>query len=196
MTTPQIAAEFDDDTGPARGRPLVDAARDAGAGWVVLRVGATLGGLAATARAAAERGVGLVLRLDDTRGILDLADALAPFGAQSVPELRDRVLVVVPTERIGKRLRADARWVPSAADLATVKGSYMGFFRRLAPVYVRASCDADDLVVPHGFFPAPKVAALAAKLRARGARLWIEDVPPADVASLGDSPAFGVIVRR
>ncbi|MCE9634867.1 MAG: hypothetical protein K8T90_04105 [Planctomycetes bacterium] len=194
MTT-QIAAEFDDD-GPQRGRPLVDAARAVGAGWVVLRVGSTLGGLQATARAAAEGGLGLIVRLDDTGGIADLADTLHALGEQSVTALRDRLLIVVPTERIGKRLRADAKWAPSAADLATVQGSYMGFFRKFAPVYVRASCDTDDLVVPHGFFPPPKLVKLADKLRTRGARLWIEDVPPDEVEPMRDGPAFGLIVSR
>jgi hypothetical protein len=188
-----VAAEFDDDA--LRGARLIEAARDAGASWAVQRIGADAGSARATARAAAAAGVGLVLRVDDTRAILDLEEVLAPFGERSVPLLRDRVLLVVAAERTGKRLRADAPWAPSGADAGELSGGLLRLMRRYVPHVVRAVCMTDDLLVPHDLLPASRNASLAEKMRRRGGRLWLTQVPPERAAALRDGPAHGIVLR-
>ena len=199
----QVAVEFgaESDAAPSTvrrpkpGRPLVDAARAAGGSWVVHSTGADLGGLRATAVAASQGGLNLMVRLGDTRTFLDIEETLAVLGELSVPALRERLLLGVADERAGKRLRTDCRWAPSAADLGTVGGGLMGALRRVAPNFVRAACDADDLLVPDGMFPRPRLERLAAQLRRRGSRLWIDGVPADAVEAWRGGPAYGVIVR-
>ena len=188
-----VAADFDDDR-PLRGRSLVDAARAAGATWAATSIDADCTGLAPTAKAARDAGMGLLVRLTDTKAAPGLEDALGALGERSVAALRDRLLVVVSNERAGKRLRTEAPWAPSAVDLGAFAG-FLSFLRRAAPNYVRATCLVDDLIVPHDEFPPARLGALAAKLRLRGARLWLSDVPPDRVAGLSDGPWDGLLVR-
>jgi hypothetical protein len=193
--TVALAAEFAPERAPPAGRALVEAAREAGAGWVVLRVGAALEGVRATGRAAEESGTGLLVFLEDTRGLADLAAALPAAAARKTAENRDRLLVVVESERAGKRLRAEVPWAPSAVDVGAI-GGFARLFRSWAPNHVRAMCLADDVLAPAGMFGEARLAALAAKLRLRGARLWLRDVAPQDAERLGDGPVFGLVVSR
>jgi len=190
-------AEFDDDAAPPRGRSLVEAARRAGATWVVLRVGKDPGGVKATARAAQETATGLVLRVGATEVRAELEDALAPLGERAVPLLRDRLRVVAATERIGKRVRSDVKWAPSAVDVGEFHGGPLTLLRRIAPNRVRAACVADDVVAPWDHLPAAKLTALAAKLATRGGRLWLSEVPPEreDEVRAAVPGVHGVIVR-
>lgn len=182
---------FDD--GLARGAACVaDAAAD-GAGWVALRVADDVRGLGAIASAAAARRMGVIVFLDSTAALHELGGALAALGPQEPAKLRDRLLVVVPGERIGRRVRGDARWAPSALDLgaALAGGMFARFVASRFPNHARAKADADDLVVPAGRFDAASAAALAAMLRRRGARLWVLG----ESAGAGADCAHGVILR-
>ena len=193
--TALIVADFDeDDDAPRRGKSLVDAARAAGASWVAFDADADCNGLLATARAARDAGVGLLVRVGDTKSLPLLEDALADLGERSVPALRDRLLVVVATERAGKRLRTEAPWAPSAVDLGAFTG-FLSFLRRAAPNYVRAACLVDDVVLPHDLLPPARIAAVAVKLRSRGGRLWLSGVGRDAAASLAGGPAHGLLVR-
>jgi hypothetical protein len=152
------------------------------------------GSLEGLAREAARRGLGLFLRLTDTLPIDGLAAALGAERSQSAATLRERVLVVVAAERVGKRLRKDAPQFPSAYELPATEGWSAARF--VSANLRRASADADDLVIPWGRRGAADLAAkMAPELARRGGRLWISDVPEADrerAAALGPS---GVVVR-
>lgn len=193
--TAVVAADFGSDA--PRGGALVDAARREGATWVVAELGNHAGSVRGVVRAVADAGLGLVVRVSDTRAYSGLYDAFRPAYAElSVAALRDRVVFVVATERAGKRLRADVPWAPSAADLGAIGAGLTGFLRKIAPNYVRAMCLADDVVAPHDLFDARRTDELAAKLRTRGGRLWLDRVPPRAVAGPASSPAHGIIVRH
>lgn len=189
---PQVAIEFDRDD--LVGRALVDAGRRAGGSWVVLRSGADASvaraTVRATARAAHDVGVGLIVRIGDTKIIGDLEEAFAPYGDLSVAALRDRVLLVVASERSGRRVRTDARWAPTAADLGSLGAGFLRVVRRLAPNFVRGACLADDLVVPHDLFPPARLASVAETLSTRGGRLWVSGAGSSEAG-----PAFGVLRR-
>lgn len=193
MTAPILIARFDDEHGPARGKPLVAAARDAGCSWVAIRVGESVGGLRATVEAGAAEGIGVMVELGSTLAISGLQEACAALAPLTVPALRDRLLVVVPGERFGRRMRADARWAPSALDL----DGHSGFRLRLArafPNHHRAQADCDDLVVPHGMFEGDRLAKIAGTLRLRGARLIVDRAPRDEAASLAARGVHGLIV--
>jgi hypothetical protein len=208
VTAPVLVADFV--LGGARPSPaeVVDAAASRGAAFAAAYVeeadddsllaevdGERVGGLARLASAALRRQVGLVLRLRDTPPIKGLAKA---FGeekdATASPRLRDRLLVVVPTERVGRRLRADAPQFPSAYELPSSGGALLA---RLLPVNLRrASADADDLVVPWGRLdPARLTNSIAPDLAKRGARLWLSEVPETDLDRATAVGAAGVFVR-
>lgn len=192
--TAVLAADFGDEERPRRGRTLIDAARAAGATWAVTSADADCTGLRATAKAARDSGMGLLVRIDDSKTAPGLADAIDLPGVPSVAALRDSLLVVVAKERIGKRLRTDAPWAPSAVDLGSFTG-FLSFLRRAAPNYVRATCLVDDVILPHDHLPPARLAALTAKLRLRGARLWLSGVGPERAAELAAGPWHGLLVR-
>lgn len=168
--------------GLARGAEHVARAAADGADWVALRVAGDLRGLRAAAAAAGSRRIGLMLFFESSAVFPDLRAELEPLAPLDPASLRDRLLAVVPGERMGRRLRGEARWAPSALDLgAALRG---GLFARLIagrfPNHARAQADADDLIVPAGRFGTSAGSALADTLRRRGARLWVlgGDPPP------------------
>lgn len=192
-----VVLESEGDTSPRGVRALVDAARRADAAWIAISAdGEDAAPVRAAWRAASDAGLGLVLRLGDTRLLADLESAIDVAGERSVPALRDRLLVVVASERAGKRLRTDAAWAPSAADLGAFRGGLLGLLRRRAPNFVRATCVADDLVVPLGLLPDDRLPPLAAKLRSRGGRLWLSNVPQERAEALATGPWHGIVVAR
>lgn len=193
MTSPVLVARFPEDASPPRGRPLIDAATECGCGWVAIRVDESLGGLRATIEAAAAAQVGVLVELADTKGIAELADACAALAPLSVPALRDRLVVVVPGERHGRRLRADARWAPSALDLDGRAG-LRHRYARFAPNHHRAQADCDDLVVPAGMYDAAGLGKLAATLKLRGARLFVAGAGRGEAAGLAARGVHGLIL--
>ena len=208
MTAPLLVADFV--LAGARPSPaeLVDAAVARGAALVAAVIAEEkddtlvaavdehrVGGLARLAALALRQQVGLLLRLRATTPIARLAQALsAEKDASAAPRLRDRFLVVVPNERIGRRLRADAPQFPSGYELPTSGDAILTRF--FSVNLRRASADADDLVVPWGRLdPARLVSKIAPDLRKRGARLWLSDVPEDEVDRATAVGAAGVIVR-
>lgn len=208
MSSPVLVADFV--LGGARPAPaeLVEAAAVRQAAFVAAVVaedendtlvaevdGQRLGGLERFASLAQRHQVGLFLRLRDSTPIAGLAKALsAEKDASASPRLRERFLVVVPNERIGRRLRADAPQFPSGFELP-VSGD--AFLQRLFSVNLRrAQADADDLVVPWGRLdPARLASRIAPDLSKRGARLWLSDVPETDVERATAVGAAGLVVR-
>lgn len=208
MTASVLVADFV--LGGARPSPaeVVDAAASRGAAFVAAFVeesdddslvaevdGELIGGLARLASAALRRQVGLVLRLRDSTVISGLAKALGEEkDATASPRLRERLLVVVAAERVGRRLRADAPQFPSAYELPSSGGALLA---RLLPVNLRrASADADDLVVPWGALdPARLANSVAPDLKKRGARLWLSEVPDGELDRAAAVGAAGVLVR-
>lgn len=208
MTAPLLVADFV--LAGARPSPaeLVDAAVARGAALVAAVIAEEnddtlvaevdehrVGGLARLAALALRQQVGLLLRLRATTPIVGLAKALsAEKDASAASRLRDRFLVVVPNERIGRRLRADAPQFPSGYELPTSGDALLTRF--FSVNLRRASADADDLVVPWGRLdPARLVSKIAPDLRKRGARLWVSDVPEDEVDRATAVGAAGVIVR-
>ena len=208
MTAPLLVADFV--LGGARPSPaeIVAAAAARGAAFVAAFVekadddslvaeidGERISGLEGLASAAQRRQFGLVLRLRDTPPISGLAKALGEEkDAKASPRLRDRFLVVVAGERVGRRLRADAPQFPSAYELPSSGGALLA---RLLPVNLRrASADADDLVVPWGrVHPARLTSSIAPDLAKRGARLWLSEVPESEIDRATGVGAAGVFVR-
>ncbi len=206
---PILVADFE--LGGARPSPaeVVDAAAACGAAFVAAVVaendddtlaaeidGERIGGLARLAALALRAQVGLFLRLTDTPPISGLARALGvERDAAAAPRLRDRFLVVVPGERIGRRLRADAPQFPSAYELPSSGGALLA---RLLPLNVRrGGADADDLVLPWGRHDPARIATrIAPDLAKRGARLWLSDVPENEVDRATAVGAAGIVVRR
>jgi hypothetical protein len=208
MTAPLLVADFV--LAGARPSPaeLVDAAVARGAALVAAVIAEEeddtlvaevdehrVGGLARLAAVSLRHNVGLLLRLRDTTPIVGLAKALSEEKDPSAaPRLRDRFLVVVPNERIGRRLRTDAPQFPSGYELPT---SGDALLTRFFPVNMRrGAADADDLVVPWGRLdPARLASKIAPDLAKRGARLWLSDVPEADLDRATAVGAAGVVVR-
>jgi hypothetical protein len=154
-----------------------------------------VGGLARLAAVSLRHQVGLLLRLRDTTPIAWLAQALGEGkDASAAPRLRDRFLIVVPNERIGRRLRADAPQFPSGYELPTSGDALLA---RFLPVNLRrGAADADDLVVPWGRLdPARLASKIAPDLAKRGARLWLSGVPEDDLDRATTVGAAGVVVR-
>ena len=191
-------------------RKLVDAARSLDAATGAVDVGADAAGRAIVlaggeeafrlerlAHEARRAGVGVAVRLLDTRALSTLRDDLAVAEGALPEPLRDRVLVIVPSERIGKRLRHAARELPSAFELSARPTGLRSFLPRRSPNMLRAASDADDLVVPWGLLPRERLAsAVLQTLQKRGARLWISAVPPAEVADARAVGAHGLLVRH
>lgn len=195
MSGPAIVAEFGEGTSPARGAPLVEAAREAGASWVALTAGADLGGVRATVRAASERGLGVFVRLDDTRAIAGLAEACGDLGELSVPGLRDRLVVVVSSELAGRRLRGEARWAPSALALGLPDGSLRRWFRRTFPHHLRGRADCDDVVVRTDLLGILAIGdRLVPEVARRGGRVWVEGARREDLPALTASRVHGVVL--
>jgi hypothetical protein len=208
VTAPVLVADFV--LGGARPAPveLVEAAVARGASFVAAAIaeddddalvaevdGHRVGGLARLAALALRHQLGLLLRLHDTTAIDGLAQALgAEKDASAAPRLRERLLVVVPGERVGRRLRMEAPQFPSAYELPSSGDTIL---TRWLPVNVRrAAADADDLVVPWGRLdPARLASRIAPDLARRGARLWLSDVPETEVDRATAVGAAGVIVR-
>ena len=206
MSDAVLIAPFDGD-GP-RGGDLVRDAKRAGYAWVDAGpIGdeddddgrAANARIRATISAARTERIGVVLTLENTRTADSLAALWESAGEElserTVPNLRDRLLVVVPGERHGKRLRMAAPWAPSALDLAGRTG-FRRHLAKLMPNIHRAQADCDDLIVPHALFPPQRLAALAQKLRTRGARLIVRAARQEDAARLGQAGVYGVVTTR
>lgn len=208
MSPPVLVADFV--LAGARPSPaeLVEAAAARGAAFVaavieedddenlVVRVdGERLGALARLATIATRRRVGLFLRLHDTLPIAGLAKALGEERDRAAAaRLRERIVIVVPGERVGRRLRMEAPQFPSAFELPSSGDSFLA---RLLPVNVRrAGADADDLVVPWGRLePARLTSTIAPDLAKRGGRLWMSNVPEGELDRANAVGAAGVVVR-
>ncbi len=138
--------------------------------------------------------LGLVLRIHDTLVVDTLAGALGVTGGTGPAALRARFLVVVPDMRVGRRLRADARDLPSARSVAATGGAWRGALTRRFPNLARAAADADDLVVPAALVTPERVRdTLVPHLRRRGAFVWVEGVAPerrSDYEGLGAGGLF------
>jgi len=195
VSAPILVAEFDESRSPPRGAPLVEAAVDAGASWVALTAAADLGGVRATIRAASDRGMGVLLRLGDTRAIDGLAEACGDLGELSVPRLRERFVVVVASELAGRRLRGEAGWAPSALALGLPASSLRRWFRRTFPHHLRGRAGCDDLVVRSGLFAVREFGEwLVPEVRTRGGRVWVEGVPRDDIDPLADAGVDGIVL--
>jgi hypothetical protein len=203
-----LVADFEIVGAKPSSRDLVEAAAAAGAAFVAVDAAegdedapeAHLGGrrVATIERLVAEtskRGIGLFVRLRDTPPLFGLREALGVTQGASSAASRDRLVVVVDRERVGKRLRRDAPELPSALELASAKPR--GWKRFATPNFLRAAADADDLVVPwDGDAAAPLVARTAPLLAKRGARLWVSGLSDGDVARVGSMSVAGCVVRR
>lgn len=206
MSGTPIVAEFE----PGDARPdaaaAVAAAKSHGARFLAADVsdgdggdpeahvgGRRVSSLAGLHAAAQRHGIGLFLRLTDTRAISGLAAALGAAKEDSSARLRERLVIVVEGERAGRRLRLDAPQFPSALALGPSRGrSLLG----LLPLNLqRARSDADDLVVPWGRLDAAALTRLRTDLARRGARLWISGVCEGDVAAATAVGAAGLVVR-
>ena len=197
MSGPVVVAEFDEDASPPRGAALAEAAQAVGAAWVAISTGADLGGVRATVRASAERGLGVFLRLTDTRAIDGLAEACADLGELTVPLLRDRVVVVVASQVAGRRLRGEAGWAPSALALGAHGNPVRRWLRRTFPHHLRGGADCDDLVVSRGLFDDTALAgSLVPGATRRGARVWVEGALDEELPSLAAARVHGVVLRR
>lgn len=200
-----LVADFE----PGGARPtaaaLVAAARERGAAFLALSVEDEEGApqafagerrVATLARAASDAsnaGVGLFLRLPGTLSIDDLGAALGVARERSAAESRERYLVVVRSERVGRRLRQYAPQFPSAYEIAADEPRRVVTF--FSPNFRRASASADDLVLPwKGLAPA-RARRLVQHLRERGGRLWIAGVPEPEVAAATALGTAGVVVR-
>jgi hypothetical protein len=206
LSAPLLVADFELGDARPSAREFVEAAAARGAQFVVADVeegdddsvearrdGRLVAGLARLADEAWRRQVGLFLRLSDTRALAGLRDALDVEKGAKVAALRDRVLVVVPGERVGKRLRRDVPEIPSALELSTAG---RGLSRFLPANYRRAAADADDLVVPWDGPNAPAlVAKVAPVLAKRGARLWVSNLKPEELDDASALPVAGLVAR-
>ena len=185
---------------------IVGAAVDRGAQFLAVAVeegdkdapdavagGVRIARLSSVAAAARRRQVGLVARVTDTLVVYGLREALGVAKGASAAELRDRFLVVVATDRVGKRVRSDARELPSAYEIPRRP---RGFARFTSANMQRAAADCDDLVVPWGTIDEARIASrIVPDLARRGGRVWLSDVPPDDVHRAAALPVAGVVVR-
>jgi hypothetical protein len=141
--------------------------------------------------------IGVVFRVRSTLAAKPLGAGIGVTGGAGHAAFRRRFLAVVPDQRIGKRLRSDAREVPSALEIRRGERGLHAFLRRSLPNLARAGAAADDLLVPHDAFPWPKIEnGLLPTLRRRGAGLWLSDVPPDSAGNWDEHPIAGVFVRR
>jgi hypothetical protein len=136
--------------------------------------------------------VGLFLRMRDTLALSGLGEALGAEKDVASVRLRERILVVVDGERVGRRLRREAPQFPSAFEFGA--GEKKGLLRFLPANFQRAATDADDLVVPWGRFDARSLTKLRTGLAKRGGRLWISGVAESDVEAASAVGAAGVVV--
>ena len=147
--------------------------------------------------AAHKRGVGVVFRVRSTLAVKPLDAGIGVTGGSGHATFRKRFLAVVPDQRTGKRLRSDAKDVPSALELRHGERGLHAVLRRTFPNLARAGAAADDLVIPHDLYPWTKVeSGLLPTLRRRGAGLWLSEVPPERARDWDDHPVTGVLVRR
>jgi hypothetical protein len=158
--------------------------------------GGRLSSLVDVQRAARRAELGLLVRIHDARTCAPLG---AVFGkrAKGPQDLRDSLLVVTQDTRVGKRLRSDARMLPSALELPGTPTWPGAFARRLMPNLARATADADHLLVPHDLYPRSKLERLASALALRGAELWLTRIPTRAEFSTSDgrTPTRGLLVR-
>lgn len=205
MTAPVVVADFESDVGNLSSRELVAEAVERGAAFVAVDVvdgddetpqahvgGRRVASLERMGSEALRRQIGLFLRVRDTLPISAMREALGVAKGSASATLRDRFLVTVDGERVGKRLRKEAPELPSAYEVP-VKRS--GFARLMSPNMLRAAADADDLVVAWSADAPALVARLAPVLAKRGARVWVSGVPESDVSSAMALPVAGVVVR-
>lgn len=147
--------------------------------------------------AAHKRGIGVVFRVRSTLAVKPLGAGIGVTGGSGHATFKRRFLAVVPDQRIGKRLRSDAKDVPSALELRRDERGYHAFVRRSFPNLARAGAAADDLLIPHDAYAWPKIEnGLLPTLRKRGAGLWLTDVPPDAAGTWDEHPIAGAFVRR
>lgn len=149
-----------------------------------------------TLLAAHRRKRGLVIRIHDTATITGLSAALGIVAGDATAALRSRFLIVVPDSRIGKRLRADARTLPSALTLRASGGGLRAMLARRTANLARASADADDLIVSAtSYAPDAALRSLVGKLSRRGAFVWVSDVTPDRESAYASCGVGGLLLR-
>lgn len=209
MTVTVVVADFLAGDAPGSIRHAVDFAEERGAAFVAFDVldgdddtpdawlgDRRVGKLAKAASEAGRAGVGLALRLRDTLAIGGLRASLGVAAGTPTPPLRERVLVIVDSDRKGKRLRREATELPSAYELEVPGVKRRGLLRFTPPNYQRATADCDDLVVPWGRIAQEKlVTRIAPDLAKRGAGLWLSEVPERELDRAKALPVAGLIVR-
>jgi len=149
-----------------------------------------------TMLAAHRASIGLVVRLTDTTGIHALTGALGIMQGDGTNDLRRRYLVVVPNQRVGRRLRSDAKRLPSACWLEPTGGGWKGALARRFPNLARAACDADDVIVDSRAFSPERVRNdLVPHLARRAAFVWVALCAGAAEADYADTGVGGLIVE-
>ncbi len=207
MTAPIVVVDFELDGARPSARDVVARAVDHGARFVALDVvdgddetpdahvdGRRVAKFARFVDEATRREIGLFLRVRDTLVLFGLRETLGVAKGSSSDDARGRVLVVVPGERVGKRLRREAPELPSALEVPAA--GRRGLARFLTVNMLRAAADADDLVVPWNDDAPRLVARIAPSLAMRGARVWASGVREEDAQRAAASPVAGFVVRR
>jgi len=140
--------------------------------------------------------LGIVFRLSDTLAIPPLAAGLGVTGGQGRAQLARRFLVVVPDQRLGRRLRTDAKELPSALEIRAGEHGMKARLRRRFPNLSRAGADCDHLLIEDGVVPHTVLTGrLLRKVRSRGGELWVGGLTLERAHELREHPFGGLIVR-